>query len=133
VRVTHSGFEGTRPDFDDYNGGWSMVLSSMRGMRGMRRLWKRLSEPHRRASTVVHRPRSTCVRPSEDVRAIDYRPTIAPLFRPIPAALAAGVGFPAPAPGSALAAAIASMSRKPVSWPACLSALAKFSLSIALK
>jgi uncharacterized protein YndB with AHSA1/START domain len=30
VRVTHSGFEGARPDFDDYNGGWSMVLSSLR-------------------------------------------------------------------------------------------------------
>jgi uncharacterized protein YndB with AHSA1/START domain/catechol 2,3-dioxygenase-like lactoylglutathione lyase family enzyme len=30
VRVTHSGFDGTRLDFDDYNGGWSMVLSSLR-------------------------------------------------------------------------------------------------------
>jgi uncharacterized protein YndB with AHSA1/START domain len=30
VRVTHTGFEGMRPDFDDYNGGWSMVLSSLR-------------------------------------------------------------------------------------------------------
>jgi uncharacterized protein YndB with AHSA1/START domain len=30
VRVTHSGFEGARLDFDDYNGGWSMVLSSLR-------------------------------------------------------------------------------------------------------
>jgi uncharacterized protein YndB with AHSA1/START domain len=30
VRVTHSGFDSTRPDFDDYNGGWSMVLSSLR-------------------------------------------------------------------------------------------------------
>ena len=29
VRVTHSGFEGARPDFDDYSGGWSMVLSSL--------------------------------------------------------------------------------------------------------
>ncbi len=31
VRVTHSGFDATRVDFDDYNGGWSMVLSSLRG------------------------------------------------------------------------------------------------------
>jgi uncharacterized protein YndB with AHSA1/START domain/catechol 2,3-dioxygenase-like lactoylglutathione lyase family enzyme len=30
VRVTHSGFDGTRADFDDYNGGWSSVLSSLR-------------------------------------------------------------------------------------------------------
>lgn len=30
VRVTHSGFGGERPDFDDYNGGWSTVLSSLR-------------------------------------------------------------------------------------------------------
>jgi uncharacterized protein YndB with AHSA1/START domain len=30
VRVTHSGFDGPRPDFDDYNGGWSQVLSSLR-------------------------------------------------------------------------------------------------------
>jgi uncharacterized protein YndB with AHSA1/START domain len=30
VRVTHSGFDGARADFDDYNGGWSMVLSKVR-------------------------------------------------------------------------------------------------------
>ena len=30
LRVTHSGFEGTRPDFDDYNGGWSMVTAKLR-------------------------------------------------------------------------------------------------------
>jgi uncharacterized protein YndB with AHSA1/START domain len=30
VRVTHMGFDSARPDFDDYNGGWSMVLSSLR-------------------------------------------------------------------------------------------------------
>lgn len=30
VRVIHSGFEGTRADYDDYNGGWAMVLSSLR-------------------------------------------------------------------------------------------------------
>ena len=29
-RVTHSGFDRARPDFDDYNGGWSTVLSSLR-------------------------------------------------------------------------------------------------------
>lgn len=30
VRVTHSGFEGARPDFNDYNGGWPSVLASLR-------------------------------------------------------------------------------------------------------
>jgi uncharacterized protein YndB with AHSA1/START domain len=30
LRVTHSGFDATRLDFDDYNGGWSQVLSSLR-------------------------------------------------------------------------------------------------------
>jgi uncharacterized protein YndB with AHSA1/START domain len=30
VCVTHSGFEGARPDFDDYSGGWATVLSSLR-------------------------------------------------------------------------------------------------------
>jgi uncharacterized protein YndB with AHSA1/START domain len=30
VRVTHTGFDSARLDFDDYNGGWSMVLSSLR-------------------------------------------------------------------------------------------------------
>ncbi len=30
VRVTHSGFEGARPDFDDYSGGWPTVLASLR-------------------------------------------------------------------------------------------------------
>jgi uncharacterized protein YndB with AHSA1/START domain len=30
VRVTHSGFEDARPDFDDYNGGWSMVTAKLR-------------------------------------------------------------------------------------------------------
>jgi uncharacterized protein YndB with AHSA1/START domain len=30
LRVTHSGFEGARPDFDDYNGGWSSVTAKLR-------------------------------------------------------------------------------------------------------
>jgi uncharacterized protein YndB with AHSA1/START domain/catechol 2,3-dioxygenase-like lactoylglutathione lyase family enzyme len=30
LRVTHSGFEGHRPDFDDYNGGWSTVAAKLR-------------------------------------------------------------------------------------------------------
>jgi len=29
VRVTHSGFDNHRPDYDDYNGGWSSVLSKL--------------------------------------------------------------------------------------------------------
>ncbi len=29
VRVTHSGFDDVRPDYDDYNGGWSSVLSKL--------------------------------------------------------------------------------------------------------
>ncbi len=29
-RVTHSGFDGTRADFDDYSGGWSMVTTHLR-------------------------------------------------------------------------------------------------------
>jgi uncharacterized protein YndB with AHSA1/START domain len=31
LRVTHSGFEGARPDFDDYSsGGWTLVLANLR-------------------------------------------------------------------------------------------------------
>jgi len=30
VRVTHSGFEGVRPDFDDYSAGWSTVTAKLR-------------------------------------------------------------------------------------------------------
>jgi uncharacterized protein YndB with AHSA1/START domain len=30
LRVTHSGFEGARPDFDDYSGGWSTVTAKLR-------------------------------------------------------------------------------------------------------
>jgi uncharacterized protein YndB with AHSA1/START domain len=30
VRVTHAGFDGARPDFDDYNPGWSLVLAKLR-------------------------------------------------------------------------------------------------------
>jgi len=30
VRVTHSGFEGVRPDFDDYSGGWPIVTAKLR-------------------------------------------------------------------------------------------------------
>src|SRR3712207_2752532 len=30
LRVTHSGFDGARPDFDDYSGGWSTVTGKLR-------------------------------------------------------------------------------------------------------
>jgi uncharacterized protein YndB with AHSA1/START domain/catechol 2,3-dioxygenase-like lactoylglutathione lyase family enzyme len=30
LRVTHSGFDGARPDFDDYKGGWSTVTAKLR-------------------------------------------------------------------------------------------------------
>ncbi|MFN2563685.1 MAG: SRPBCC domain-containing protein [Gemmatimonadaceae bacterium] len=29
LRVTHSGFDGVRPDFDDYNGGWPTVAARL--------------------------------------------------------------------------------------------------------
>ena len=30
LRLTHDGFDGARPDFDDYNGGWRSVLGKLR-------------------------------------------------------------------------------------------------------